>query len=353
MKKLVISLIVLFLAIIIFTASFYFYSIKKVSKAKTIKITFTILEGTSTNKVIEDLYASKIIDSSLIAKIYVKLNSPKIMAGTYDLTNKMTIEEIFAKFKTGKVINTSLKLTFVEGKRLASYIKVLSEAFGWSEEEIKATLSDKEYLKTLIAKYWFLTDEILSKDIYYPLEGYLFPDTYLFDEKASLKEVVEKILNNTNFKLNTYKEKIKESAYSVHQILTLASMIELEAKSNEDRSDVSIVFYNRLTLKMSLGSDVTTHYAVFKDMNEPLTKNDICNFDNKYNTREKASYCLTYPTFSGLPAGPICNSGLTSIEAALNPTQKDYLYFIADETGKVYFQKSYNEFIKKKLELMK
>ena len=121
---------------------------------------------------------------------------------------------------------------------------------------------------------------------------------------------------------------------TIHQILTLASLVEQEAVTKEDRALVAGVFYNRLKINMSLGSDVTTYYAAKKTLKESLTKEELTDC-NGYNTR-----CLT---MKGLPVGPIANPSLTSIEAALNPTQNDYYYFVADTSKKVYFNKTINE----------
>ena len=146
------------------------------------------------------------------------------------------------------------------------------------------------------------------------------------------------MLDNTEKKLEAYKTKIEESNYSVHQILTIASIIENESMYDEDRSMVAQVIYKRLDVNMSLGMDVTTYYAVKKDLSEELTKSDLASV-NAYNTRNTS--------FKGLPVGPICNMGVKSIEAALNPSDTNYLYFYADiKTGKLYFAENNEEFQK-------
>ena len=118
----------------------------------------------------------------------------------------------------------------------------------------------------------------------------------------------------------------------------MASIIENESMFDEDRSGVSQVIYKRLKLNMSLGMDVTTYYAVKKDLSETLTKSDLNSY-NDYNTRNTS--------FIGLPVGPICNMGIKSIEAALKPSDTNYLYFYADiKTGKLYFAENMTEFQK-------
>ena len=137
-------------------------------------------------------------------------------------------------------------------------------------------------------------------------------------------------------KLNIYKKEIENSTYSVHELLTLASMIVLEATTESDRQGVASVFYNRLKSKMSLGSDVTTYYAAKVDMGErDLYKSELNDY-NAYNTR--------HPNMAGkLPVGPICNPSLTSIKATLYPTISSNYYFVADKNKKVYFTKNSKE----------
>ena len=203
------------------------------------------------------------------------------------------------------------------------------------DEAIKK-LSDKAYLKGLIADYWFLTDDILDEDIYFPLEGYLYPETYNFYKETSIEQVIRKVLNVTNERLEPIKSKIENSKYNIHELLTIASIAEKEANTNSDRAMVTQVIYKRLGLNMALGMDVTSYYGVQKEMTETITQLDL-NDKNPYNTR--------VTTFIGLPVGPICNPSLGSINAALEPADTDYLYFVADIlTGKVYFAKTNEEF---------
>jgi UPF0755 protein len=137
-------------------------------------------------------------------------------------------------------------------------------------------------------------------------------------------------------KLTSMKDQIENSNLTVHQMLTMASMAELEGKTTADRSEIIGVFYNRLNAKMSLGSDVTTYYAFKVDMGDrDLTKQEL-NTYNAYNTRG--------PNMNGkIPIGPICNPSSSAIEAALNPTSTDAYYFVADKNGKVYFSKTNDE----------
>lgn len=324
------------LAIILIMIGLYFYGLTGVSKSSE-KVNFVIESGTSKKEVIDDLYESNLIKSKIAGYIYITLNKDIIVqAGTYELDRSYGTKEILKYLNRGKVVEDTIYITFVEGKRYTDYIKLISEKFGYSEEEILQTLNDEKYLKELINKYEFLDESILNSDIYYPLEGYLFPASYEFYKNASIKSIIEKMLDKTKNILDNYIASISTSGYTVHEILTIASIIENETMYQEDRSVVSQVIHKRLAMNMSLGMDVTTYYGVQKSLSETLTQGDL-NSENAYNTRRTS--------FAGLPVGPICNPSESSIEAALNPSASEYVYFYADiKTGKLYFAETYSEF---------
>ena len=237
----------------------------------------------------------------------------------------------------GEIASDEIKITFIEGKTVKDFAKVIAKNTKNTEEDVFNLLEDEEYIDHLIEKYWFITDEIKQKDIYYPLEGYLLPDTYVFEhEDVNVKNIFNVILNFTEKYLDTFKEDIENNNLTVHQILTMASLAELEGKSLEDRKEIVGVFFNRIYDGMSLGSDVSTYYAFKVDMGErDLTVKEL-NTENPYNTRG--------PNMSGkIPIGPICNPSKTAIEAALDYTETDAYYFVADKNGKVYFTRNNEE----------
>lgn len=336
-KKTFIIILLLILILITSFAIIFFHSLSPVDKKNENEITFTVENGWGKNKIIKELKNKDLIRSEFFSKIIVKLKNKELYAGTYKLSKDLSTNEILEIIEVGKNIeNESIKITFVEGKRLTTYIKQISENFPYTEEEILNTLSNKEYLNTLINKYWFITEDILNEKIYYPLEGYLYPDTYEFKKNSKLEEIIEKMLDNMDSKLTNYKDEIKLSSYSIHQILTLASIVELEGVNKEDRSMVAGVFYNRLKSGMSLGSDVTTYYAVKKDFSRDLSQNDLDSC-NGYNTR---GTCVT-----GLPVGPIASPSLSSLSATIEPTENEYYYFVADKEKNTYFSKTSSEHV--------
>lgn len=336
-KKTFIIILLLILILITSFAIIFFHSLSPVDKKNENEITFTVENGWGKNKIIKELKNKDLIRSEFFSKIIVKLKNKELYAGTYKLSKDLSTNEILEIIEVGKNIeNESIKITFVEGKRLTTYVKQISENFPYTEEEILSTLSNKEYLNTLINKYWFITEDILNEKIYYPLEGYLYPDTYEFKKNSKLEEIIEKMLDNMDSKLTNYKDEIKLSSYSIHQILTLASIVELEGVNKEDRSMVAGVFYNRLKSGMSLGSDVTTYYAVKKDFSRDLSQNDLDSC-NGYNTR---GTCVT-----GLPVGPIASPSLSSLSATIEPTENEYYYFVADKEKNTYFSKTSSEHV--------
>ena len=226
--------------------------------------------------------------------------------------------------------------------------KVISNSTNNSYDDVIAKANDISYIDSLKEKYWFITDDIKNDSIYYKLEGYLFPDTYRFDNKdVTVEEIFNKMINEMATVLEPYKEDILKKSLSVHQILTLASMVEKEAATTSVRSKVASVFINRLNKNMSLGSDVTTRYA-FKidDQKQVLTKAQY-NTKNPYNTR------VTDGSMNGkLPVGPICTLSIESIKASIYADDTDYLYFIANiKTLETFFYNNAVDFNAKKSEL--
>lgn len=331
----IIITIVGILVIILIMVGAYFYALTPISKTSE-PVNFTIEKGTTTKKVIEDLVKQDVIRSKIATNIYVKLHKDiNIKAGTYSLNKSYSVKEIFEILTNGVKSDNIIKVTFIEGKKVTDYMKVIENNFGYSKEDILKVLNDKDYLKALIKKYDFLDDSILNDDIYYSLEGYLFPATYEFYKDASIKTILEKMLAKTGNVLDNYSALIKKSGYTNHEILTMASIIENETMVSEDRSIASQVIYKRLEINMSLGMDVTAYYGARKELSEKLTQSDL-NQVNAYNTRNTS--------FLGLPVGPISNPGEASIKAALNPSDTDYLYFYADKDGKLHFAKNNSEF---------
>lgn len=342
---LIIFLIVLFLVVSLIMI--YFSFISPVSNNKSLK-EIVIPAKTTSKDIGEILSKNKIIKNEKFFVIYLKINKINdLKAGTYQLSESMGLKEIIQILQKGNSYNDqTIKITFKEGINFREFAKVVADNTNNSYNEvIKFTsLENKEYLNSLIEDYWFITDDILNKDIYYPLEGYLYPDTYFFRSKdVTIAEILKKLLDQMNTNLESYKENINNSNFSVHEILTLASIAEKEVSIPDDRSKVISVFINRLNKNMSLGSDITARYGIKLDDTRALKKSEY-NDANPYNTRLTSKL--------GLPAGPICMVSVSSIEASVKPESTNYLYFISNiQTKQTFFFENSRDFESKKNEL--
>lgn len=313
----------------------YNVSLSSVSN-KSQEVEFSVYNGDTLNAVIKNLVSEGIIKSELAAKIYVKLNNDLILqAGDYVLNKNMSTQEILKSFEDGVLMGDYISITFTEGKRLIDYVELASSKLGFDYDDAIALVNSVDYIKGLIEseKYWFLTNEILNENIYYALEGYLFPDTYNFYLNATIEDVFTTMLDTMLLKLEPLKSDVANSTMTIHQMLTLASIVENEARVDDDRAMVSGVFINRINDGWSLGSDVTTYYGVQKVFGDWLTYDEYRDCSNQYNTR-----CTSY---IGLSVGPINSPSISAITAAINPSSHNYYYFVADCSGKSYF--NYNE----------
>lgn len=333
---------IVFLALVILLlCGFYRYEIRPVDKSGE-DISFNIKEGDTWYSIGSNLYEMNLINSYKFYKIYIKLFRPgNLEAGTYTLSSKMSLPEIIDTLENGKAINPNLiNITFKEGFNMRAIANVIEKNTDNTYEDVFKTLEDSDYIKSLITDYWFLDDIILDEKIYYPLEGYLFPSTYQVDKTKSVKEIFKSMLDEMDKELTKYKKDIESSGYTVHEILTMASIVELEAGTAKDRADVSGVFYNRMkTPGETLGSDVTAYYgAKMDDWTNGLGNAEI--LCNAYNTRLNSKCPI-----NGLPIGPISSPSDASIKAAINPNIVDSFFFVADCSGKTYLSKTYSEHI--------
>ena len=194
-NKMVLAIIVLVL-IIIGCILWYFVSISHVNKNDT-EIEITIPLGSGTSKIAEILKENKLIRNKMAFKIYVKINKvSNFQAGTYYLKQNMNVKEITDMLQTGIMHDPNqLSITYIEGKNMRWLAKKIEETTNNTQEDVMKTLEDENYINSLIDKYWFLTDEIKQDEIYYSLEGYLFPDTYAIKNKdVTVEEIFEKML---------------------------------------------------------------------------------------------------------------------------------------------------------------
>lgn len=333
------ALAILILVVVIGSGTLFFRYMTSGTGSIDETVTITVAKGDNYSSLASELKKQNLIRSEMFYKLFLKLKNPSgLKEGNYTLNRAMNLDQIITSLSGDELYESNVvRITFKEGKNMRWYAKQIAESTNHTEQELYALLKDDGYLTELISKYWFLTDEIKNKEIYYSLEGYLYPDTYEFANKdVPLKDLLEKILDNTARKLEPYRTQLENSSYTIHELLTLSSIIELEAAHSDDRAGVAGVFYNRLEGGWSLGSDVTTYYAVQVDLNErDLYQSELDDY-NAYNTRSSKMA-------GKLPVGPICNPSIVAIEATLNPKSHNYLYFVADKNKKTYFSTTAKE----------
>lgn len=336
-RNVAIGLVVIMVTAIVAVCTYYNVNMNAVSDDTALKE--VTIETGSIESIGVTLKEKNLIKNVTIFKIYTYLtNKTNLKAGVYNLSEDMGVEKIVSILEEGSKVNPDeISITFKEGINIRNIATLISDNTNNSYDEVLFLVNDDTYIDSLINEYWFLTDDIKSSYIYYPLEGYLFPDTYRFNNKdISIEEIFTKMLKETDKKLSKYKDEIKRSKYSVHELITLSSIIELEGANSSDRKAVAGVFYNRLNNPKSfptLGSDATTYYASkIDDWKVSLTYKELNDCTNKYNTRCNLN--------TGLPIGPICNSSIESIDATINPEDHNYYYFVADCKGEVYLTKT-------------
>ena len=328
-KILIFIILSFFFLGVIFTLRYY-SELQPVNTKDTTEYIFIIDSGTPTSVFINNLESEGLIKDSFMLKIYAKLHPGIPKAGRYIFNKSLSSIEIYNMILDGKVTLDTVWITFKEGNRLTDLAKDIENITDYTYNEVMSKLDDKTFINSMIEKYEYVTDDILKEGIYHPLEGYLFPETYEFEKTATLEYILETMISMTNTKLQAYSNDIKNSKYNVHELLTLASIVEMESVNDDDRSTVAGIFYNRLDYGDTLGSDVTTYYGANKKMGENIDNNlDDC---NPYNTR---GTCVP-----GLPIGPIASSSIKSIEAAIKPEKTAYYYFVADKNGKLYFNET-------------
>jgi UPF0755 protein len=307
-------------------------------KEKTVEIPI----GSGVSNISQILEDSGIIKDARVFKYYVKLkNESGFMAGEYKMNPSMTIPQIVESLKTGKVMQKVVfKMTIPEGKQLEEIAAIIAEKTGQNSGEVFQKLNDRTFIEGLMSQYPdVLTEEILDPRIKYPLEGYLFPATYPFyEKKPTLEAIVGVMLEKTKSVLDEYRGQMEEQQMSVHQLLTMSSLIEEEATDKVDRDQIASVFYNRIDSDMPLQTDPTVLYA-HGEHKERVYYKDL-EIDSPFNTYIN----------KGLTPGPISNAGVSSFEAALNPAKTDYLYFLATSSGEVLFSKTLAEHNEKKEE---
>lgn len=300
------------------------------------QISIEIPLGSSSANIAEILEENGIINNSLMYRIYIKVNNVTgFQAGEYTLSPSMSLDEVSSELLSGVIMEEALyNVTIPEGRTIEQIAELLENGANIDQEEFLDLMQDEEYIQSLINLYpSILSDVILDDDIRYPLEGYLFAATYpIYSEKPAADNVIRQMLDRTEQVYQTHFAEIDAlEQFSFHEIMTFSSLVEREARDEEERRLISGVFYNRLEEGMRLETDPTVLYALGEHKDRVLFSD--LEIDSPYNT---------YVVF-GLPIGPISNFGESSLEAVLNPTDTNYLFFVAAPDGNIYYSETFEE----------
>ena len=289
--------------------------------------------GTSIPTIADRLESNGIIKNALLFKGYLRYKNEgsKFQAGSYDFQPGMTYDEIILKLNTGDVVKEpTVRFTIPEGLTIEEIADKLSAEGIVDRDAFLQAAKDTEAAGELPlgAK--------LEADTQHPLEGYLFPSTYEMKEGSTAQDIIDRLLAETEKRITAipdWEAKMEARGLNVHELLTIASLIEREVVVDEERSLVAGVIYNRIQDGMQLQIDATVQYALDKPK-ERLYYKDL-EIDSPYNTYR----------ISGLPPGPIASPSTASIEAALSPEETEYLFYVTKKDGSQthLFAKTYAE----------
>lgn len=330
--------IIIFLTLFVFGIAFltlYFWSGIYLSKSKNFSETkiIQIKKGDTLEEIAQKLEREGLIKKARFFTLYnfVSCNTPRLKAGYYLFSPSMTIPEIVAKIVRGEVIKD--KITIIEGwstKDVANHFETKNIC---QKEDFFRIIS-----KDFSSEFEFLKDKPKNQN----LEGYLFPDTYEIIYGEEPENLIKRILKNFDKKITQeMRKEIENQRKTIFEIVTMASLLEKEVKTIEEKKLVSGILWKRLENKMPLQVDATINYITGKR----TTKISIeeTKIDNPYNTY----------LYLGLPPGPICNPGLDSLTAAIHPQGSDYWYYLTAPEGTTIFSKTYQEHLIAKAKYLK
>ncbi len=330
-KKIIVLIIIFIIIAAIYMAvnKYVDYSLQSIDPDDSKDYTIEIPSGSSTTNIAKILYDNGIIRNKLVFKYYVRRNGQdsKLKAGIFILRKDMTVDEILHLLIKGGFSSNTINITIVEGLSLEETAKSISEQANLNNEVLINLLNNVD---AFTDDFSFLKENSNITS----LEGFLFPETYNIYITSNEEDVVRKILKQfDDFYNSQIKEKLRNSSLSFKDIIILSSIIEKEAMLNDERDDVAAVFLNRLDLGWRLESCATVQYAL-GEWKKRLTFEDL-EVDSEYNT---------YKIF-GLPPNAICSPSKSSILAALNPSDVDYLFFLSKGDGTHYFTNNYDDFL--------
>jgi UPF0755 protein len=350
----VMSLVVVFF---LATCTFGFFWVKSslepinTEAKKTIQV--EIPEGSSTKEIANILFENDLIKNATVFNYYSKIKSyNNYQSGFYNLSQSMSVDDLAKALQESGTPTAQEepagKVLIVEGYTLTQIANSVTlnaktddktDKTPFTSEEFLATVTNQEFIDRMVATYPNLFASLPAADsgVIYRLEGYLFPAVYDYYDDTTIEDLVEQMISTTDARLQPYYEAIANKNLTVNEVLTLASLVEKEGSTDEDRRNIASVFFNRLNAEMPLQSNIAILYAQGK-LGEETTLAEDTNID----TSIESPYNIYWR--AGLMPGPVDSPSLSAIEAVLNANATDYYYFVADvTTGTVYFANTIEE----------
>lgn len=350
----VMSLVVVFF---LATCTFGFFWVKSslepinTEAKKTIQV--EIPEGSSTKEIANILFEKDLIKNATVFNYYSKIKSyNNYQSGFYNLSQSMSVDDLAKALQESGTPTAQEepagKVLIVEGYTLTQIANSVTlnaktddktDKTPFTSEEFLATVTNQEFIDRMVATYPNLFASLPAADsgVIYRLEGYLFPAVYDYYDDTTIEDLVEQMISTTDARLQPYYEAIANKNLTVNEVLTLASLVEKEGSTDEDRRNIASVFFNRLNAEMPLQSNIAILYAQGK-LGEETTLAEDTNID----TSIESPYNIYWR--AGLMPGPVDSPSLSAIEAVLNANATDYYYFVADvTTGTVYFANTIEE----------
>ena len=319
MKKKLLILIVCLLVVPPATYSYYNYALGLANSSDETVVDFIVEPGQGVEEIAKKLEGAGLIRSGALFKLYASLSnlSSKLQAGEYQVPQNLNVKEVAELLQHGTFEE---KLTFIEGWRREEY----ADALNPKSQIPNPKLNGAEFLRETEG-----------------LEGYLFPDTYFISTETTAEDLVKMMRENFDSKLQEKGAGVK--GFSFEEVVIIASIVEREGAAVEDKPLVAGVLFNRLLAGMALQVDATVQYALGYQNDEEGCKSPeaLCEggWWKKNLTLEDLKIDSPYNTYKnpGLPPAPICNPGLASLEAAFNPAETDYWYYVSDSEGRMHF----------------
>ena len=341
-------LTVLVLLVLVAVGGYFGYgyvqdSLKPVDASSKDYVTVQIPDGANVQEIGSTLEKSGLVKHGLIFSLYAKYYShANLKSGYYNLKKSMSTDELIQELEKGGTPEPQepslASLTIPEGYTLEQIAQTVGQLQGEFKEPLTADAflakaQDETFISQLVAKYPNLLGSLPTKDsgVRYRLEGYLFPATYTIKESTTVESLIDEMVAAMDKAMSPYYATIKEKNLTVNELLSIASLVEKEGAKTEDRKKIAGVFYNRLNASMPLQSNIAILYAQGK-LGQKISLADDAGID----TTIDSPYNVY--THLGLMPGPVDSPSLDAIEASVNQTKSDYLYFVANvEDGKVYF----------------